>query len=335
MAYTYALSEFTDLNGESWKVKIIDTGDGTDLNHAFVLGPNGFNLNYSYDNFDRVKAILGSKVTITLFHPDDNDTAFNNLYDKLNTEAEGTLRLEIYRDPDSDNELWWRGEILAEQTVIPDEYPHAAVMLTAVDGLGNLKGINYTDHGVAFEGTATVLEHLYNVLKLTHCYDSFDATDVFIRFYEDFEATNLLGPLTGQQLKYARVSHNSFYNTSNDNANEYYTCYEVLESFAITFNCTVFMAKGSFWFVPLGAIQNNPNNDSLDTYNTILANGTESYSGVALADVDVEFGNNNSDYEKLAGWERASVPAFKKATRTRDYQGTNFFLVLRTTILKM
>jgi hypothetical protein len=326
MAYTYAVSEFTDLKGETWKVKIIDTASGTDLNHAFVLGPNGFKLDYSYDNFDRAKAILGSKVNITLFHPDDNDTAFNTLYDKLNSEAEGSLRLEIYRDPDSDNELWWRGEILAEQTVIPDEYPHAAVMLTAVDGLGNLKGINYTDHGVAYEGTATVLEHLFNILKNTHCYDSFSASDVFIRFYEDFEASNLLSVYNGKQLKYARVSHNSFYNTSDNNSNEYYSCYEVLESFAITFNCTVFMAKGSFWFVPLGTMQKNPLNDTLDTYYTILANGTESYSGVALADVDVEFGNNNSEYEKLAGWERASVPAFKKATRTRDYQGTSFFL---------
>jgi len=326
MAYTYAVSEFTDLKGESWKVKIIDTGAGTDLNHAFVLGPNGFNLNYSYDNFDRAKAILGSRVNITLFHPDDNDAAFNALYDKLNTEAEGVLRLEIYRDPDSDNELWWRGEILAEQTVIPDEYPYAAVSLTAVDGLGNLKGIEYNNHGVAYEGTATVLEHLYNVLQNTHCADSFAASDVFIRFYEDFEATNLESAKSGNQLKWARVSHNSFYNTNNDNANEYYSCYEVLESFAITFNCTVFMAKGSFWFVPLGTVQDTPSNDTLDTYYTILANGTESYSGVALADVDVEFGNNNSDFEKLNGWERASVPAFKKAKRTRNYQGTSFFL---------
>ena len=326
MAYTYAVSEFTDEKNVSWKVKIIDAGSGSDLNHSFTLGPNGFTLSYQYDNFDRCKAILGSKVSITLFHPDDNDTAFNNLYDKLNTGPEGIIRLEIYRDPDSDNELWWRGEVLAEQTVIPDEYPHAAVNLIAVDGLGNLKGIKYNDHGVAYEGYSNILEHLYNLLQKTHCADSYSSSDVFIRFYEDFRATNLNGLLDDQQLENARVHHESFYNKHANGNNEFYSCYDVLKSFAITFNATVFMAKGTFWFVPLGVIQNTPSADSLDTYYTVTANGTISYAGTSLADVDVEFGNNNNDFEKLAGWERSSVPAFKKVIRNRDYQGTRFLL---------
>lgn len=326
MAYTYAVSEFTDEKNVTWKVKIIDAGSGSDLNHSFTLGPNGFTLSYQYDNFDRCKAILGSKVSITLFHPDDNDAAFNTLYDKLNTGPEGIIRLEIYRDPDSDNELWWRGEVLAEQTVIPDAYPHAAVNLIAVDGLGNLKGIKYNNDGDAYEGYSNILQHLHNLLQKTHCADSYSSSDVFIRFYEDFQADNLDPLLDGKQLSYARVHHESFYNKHSNGNNEFYSCYDVLKSFALTFNATVFMAKGTFWFVPLGVIQNTPSADSLDTYFTITAGGAINYAGTSLADVDVEFGNDNNEFEKLAGWERTSVPAFKKVIRTRDYQGTRFLL---------
>ena len=108
MAVVYAVSEFTDEKGTDWKVKIVDgTISSGDLNHAFTLGPDGFRLTYDFNNYDRCKPIIGSKVDITLFHPDDNDAVFNTLYSNLDTAEEGTYRLEIYRDPDGTNETWW------------------------------------------------------------------------------------------------------------------------------------------------------------------------------------------------------------------------------------
>ena len=144
MAVVYAIGEFTDDLGTDWEIKIVDGSISTgDLNYPFNVGSDGFRINYGYDNFDRVKPILGSKLSFTLYEPLVNRAQFEALYTALDTAAEGTYRVEVYRDPDGANEAWWVGEILPEQTVIPDEYDNPAISITAVDGIGNLKGIDY------------------------------------------------------------------------------------------------------------------------------------------------------------------------------------------------
>ena len=60
---------------------------------------------------------------------------------------------------------------MPEQTVIPDDYPHAPVTLTAVDGLANLKGIEYNNDGAAYTGTVLVIEHLHNLIQKLHVQD--------------------------------------------------------------------------------------------------------------------------------------------------------------------
>ena len=326
MAVVYAVSEFTDEKGTDWKVKIVDGSISTgDLNHPFVLGPDGYRLEYAFDNFDRSKPILGSKVSITLFHNDSLDTAFNTLYSNLDTAIEGTYRLEIYRDPDGDNETWWVGTILPEQTIIPDEYPSAAVSVTAVDGLGNLKGIKYNNDGDPYEGSDLITAHLYKALSKVGTTTFWGNSDILLRFYEDFIGAEYLahiGSGQNQQLQNAKVRHETFYNKRDDGQKKYYSVYEVLESFCVSFNACLFMAQGSFWLVPLGNIQNHAAN-GLKTFHQITGNGTVTYnSSFNLNTYLKQFGNDNSEFEKLAGWERTSVPAFTIAKKTRDYQGT-------------
>tara|TARA_R110001592_G_scaffold185705_2_gene429822 strand:+ start:615 stop:3329 length:2715 start_codon:yes stop_codon:yes gene_type:complete len=324
MAVVYAVSEFTDENGTDWKVKIVDGSISTgDLNHPFVLGPDGFRLNYAFDNFDRAKPIVGSKVELTLFHPDDNDAAFNTLYAALDTSPEGTYRIEIYRDPDSSNEIWWVGEILPEQTIIPDAFPHAAVSITAVDGLGNLKGIDYNNDGSAYTGSDRITAHLYNCLSKVHSSNFWGASDLLCSFFEDFVGKEYKDHIAGgaqQQLKNAYVEHNTFYNLDREGAKKYFSAYDVLESLALAFNSCVFMAQGRFWFVPLGNIQGHAAGN-LNISHEIQGGGLVLYHTSTNVDFAAAFGNNSADFEKLAGWERTSSPAFKEVKRVRDYQG--------------
>ena len=328
MAVIYGTSEFTDEKGTTWKVNIVDGSISTgNLNHAFTLGPDGFRLSYDYDNFDRCKPILGSKVEITLLHNDALDTQWNNFYNALDTAVEGTYRIEIYRDPDSDNELWWCGEILPEQVIIPDAMPNAPVAITAADGLANLRGIDYNNAGTAYDGNDNVLSHLYKALSKVHCSGVWNTTAEFVRFYEDFYSYQYKEWLddTGgpqAQLKYASIEHVTFHNINENGLKEYYSAYTVLESIALSFNASIFMARGSFWFVPLGAIQQH-GSDILKTYHYIAGNGTPVFntSENLGSDYLVQFGNNNTEFEKLAGWERSSTPAFKEVTRQRNYQG--------------
>lgn len=328
MAVIYGTSEFTDEKGTTWKVNIVDGSISTgDLNYAFTLGPDGFRLSYDYDNFDRCKPILGSKVEITLLHNDSLNNQWESFYNDLDSVVEGTYRIEIYRDPDGDNEAWWIGEILPEQVVIPDNMPNAPVSITAADGLANLRGIDYNNAGSPYDGTDLVTEHLYKALSKVHSFSAYGTSSNFIRFFEDFysyQYKEYLDDVGGvqKQLQNARIEHTTFHNINENGLKEYYSAYRVLESIAITFNSCVFMARGTYWFVPMGAMQQHAS-DNLKTYHLIYGNGTVVYNTSENLGNDylVEFGDDNDYYEKLTGWERSSTPAFKEVTRVRNYQG--------------
>ena len=325
MAVVYAVSEFTDDNDVTWKVKIVDGSISTgDLNHPFTLGPDGFRLNYGYDNFDRSRPILGSKVMLTLFHPDDNDLVFEALYDLLDSAEEGTYRIEIFRDPDGVNEAWWVGEILPEQVVIPDEYPSAAISITAVDGIANLKGIDYNNDLVPYTGTDLITAHLYKALSKVHSINFWGASDTLLNFFEDFiggEYKTYIDGAQNQQLNNAKIEHNTFHNPDSNGVYQYYSAYEVLESIALALNASIFMARGSFWLVPLGATQSHVLQDTLDIAHYISGSGVVTYNTAVNTTPIVRFGTNNAYLEKLTNWERSSTPAFKNAMRTRNYQG--------------
>ena len=327
MAVVYAVGEFTDDLGTDWEIKIVDGSISTgDLNYPFNVGSDGFRINYGYDNFDRVKPILGSKLSFTLYEPLVNRAQFEALYTALDTAAEGTYRVEVYRDPDGANEAWWVGEILPEQTVIPDEYDNPAISITAVDGIGNLKGIDYNDAGVPYEGTDLLTAHLYKALSKVHCNNFWASGDTKIRFLEDFIADQyktLIGVGTNKQLDNAKVEHVTFYNPDSNGVNQYYSAYEVLESIATSLNATIFMAQGTFWLLPMGNMQSHLSpNFGMNRFNSISGAGVVTYATTDnLAYINFFGDGSNSFFSKLKGWERSSVPAFKEVTRTRNYQG--------------
>jgi len=323
MGYTLFKAEFTDISGEDWLVKVYTTDAGVDLNKTFNLGPDGFRLSYDFDEYDRCKPIVGSRVQFTMYQNDSETATFDAFYTALSTAEEGTYRVEIYKDQDVTNTLFWVGEILPEQTVIPDEFPNAAITITAVDGLANLKGIKYNNSGAAYTGTTTVLGHLHNLIQKLHVSDIWTASDVELKFFEDFigkEYKDYIGVGQNKQLENAKISQDAFYNKDEDGEAQYYSSYEVLETIALSFNACVFMSEGSIWWVPLGAIQSHAS-AGLDVANYMLGNGSVTYNTVANTTIGAIFGSNSAQWEKLAGWERTSVPAFKEVLRTRDFFG--------------
>jgi hypothetical protein len=323
MGYTLFVSEFTDISGEDWKVKLFTSTAGADENLSFNLGPDGFRLSYDFDEYDRCKPVIGSRVQITMYQNDSEVIASDSFYDLLSTDEEGTWRLEIYKDPDVTNTLFWVGEILPEQTIIPDEFPHAAISITAVDGLANLKGIKYNNNGTAYVGNIKVLEHLHNIIQKLHVADIWTATDIELKFFEDFigkEYKDSIGGAQNKQLQNAKIAQSAFYNKDQDGDPQFYSSYEVLEALALSFNACVFMSEGSIWWVPLGAIQSHAS-AGLSIANYMLGNGSVTYNTVANTTIGAIFGSNSTQWEKLAGWERTSVPAFKQVKRTRDFFG--------------
>ena len=146
-----------------------------------------------------------------------------------------------------------------------------------------------------------------------------------LKFFEDYigkEYKDYIAGAQNKQLENANISHEAFYNKDNNGIKQYFSAYDVLESLAITFNVSVFMAQGSIWWVPLGAIQSHTTN-ATSIANYMLGDGTRTYNTVANVITGAIFGTNSAQWEKLNGWERSSSPSFKQVKRTRNYQGTH------------
>ena len=177
--------------------------------------------------------------------------------------------------------------------------------------------------GAAYTGTTTILGHLHNIIQKLHVADIWTASDVELKFFEDFigkEYKDYIAGAQNKQLENAKISQDAFYNKDEDGEAQYYSSYEVLETIALSFNACVFMSEGTIWWVPLGAIQSHAGS-GLDVANYMLGNGTVTYNTVDNTTIGALFGSDSAQWEKLKGWERTSVPAFKEVKRTRDFFG--------------
>ena len=111
MAGERLYGEFQDDKGDSWRVSIYDTNAAWNAanKEEFTLGSEGFVLSYSGNNEQQHQPIIGSSVEFTLY---ENDSAHTSTLDLLYSQPEGRLLLEVYRDPDGTNTLYWRASSL-------------------------------------------------------------------------------------------------------------------------------------------------------------------------------------------------------------------------------
>ena len=300
-------SEFTDDLGGDWRVNIHDA-NFTGTTQTFVLGADGFVLRYSGNNEDRYQPIIGSEVTFTLMEENATHTGF---MDDLATAAEQRFSVSIYKDPDGANEFWWGGVLYPEQVVRPFEYYPVANTITAADDLGNLQNIDYNNDGTAYTGQASTVTHLLNCLNKLRSTQLWGATDDFLYYVNDFTASS--PAYTGSDLlEDTRISHYGLYNPDNNNENQFYTAFEVLENLAKVFNARIFQAQGKFWFLPVGA----------QKYSTTLTVEGTYKDGTTITQQSIAAAKSfDSTFERLNGYEYTYLPPLKEVTRTRRYNG--------------
>ena len=307
MAYNLRLySEFTDYEGDTWRINIYQDNYGGSSS-AFVLGADGFVLRYEGDNQSRYQPIIGSSVEIPFT---ETLSAHTNFIGALATAEEGEFTVGIFRDPDGANTLYWGGVLLPEQCVFLDEAMPRRTSLKAVDDLGNLTTILYNNAGTGYGDDATVAAHLITALSWVRHSHLWTSSTVMLKYANDFYSVDDVGT---NALTAAKVHHNSFYNPDDEGTNQFLPIYTILETFATTFNARLFQANGTYWFLPIGAYQNST---AVDFY-TVTKAGTVSGSPTTLDSVyEVEV-----DGKKLRGYEHTYLPPLYKVLRTQNYSG--------------
>ena len=314
-------AEFTGINDEDWRIDIVHLAGATTNAVEFFVGGDGFVLNYdNAGEFEECPTIMGSSVSFTMMFDPDDRSHFQGLFDDFNADPEGEWAVAIYKDPDGTNTLYWVGTILPEGIVVEDISPHEQVTITAVDGLGQLDGIDFNDGGTAYQGATSYGVILWEALKKVPHIDYWQGTDDFLYIFEDFVASNYSGyaaPVTTPTFisLFSQITHETFHNVDNDGEPRYFSAKEVIESLCKTLNCTMFMYEGKFWFMPLGVKQSQTSAQAI----IIKKSGTT--GATSAITFGKTFGGNTGNFYKRRGWVRTAAPPYKEVKLTRNYQG--------------
>lgn len=320
MATVRFYGEFMDEVGDTWRINLHDTdysGTATEV----TLGAEGFALSYSGNSEDRHQPIIGSSVEFTVMNEGGNFETFLNSV--LPAAEEGRMQIEIRRDPDNVNALYWAG-ILAPEQVEQDDAPAPnPVRMTATDDLGNLQRLYFDQSdGSGFNEIRTPVEHMLQILNQMRTENLWGATDGFFRYVNDVEMSGYTGTdwLNEVQLD------NPFVNDDNEiyEGNRGYNSYEILESIARSLNARVFQANGYWWFLPVNCYLRASQSDDwttdvkqLDKSGTAAALTTGQTSELQSGYVN----EIDADFVKLAGGIITYLPPLKRVRRTRNYWG--------------
>lgn len=324
MAGERLYGEFTDDTNESWRVSIYDTNSTWNAANKteFTLGPDGFTLRYTGDTEQQHQPIIASSVTFTLF---EQVAAHTQTLDLLYSFSEGRLLVDVYRDPDGDNTLYWRGVILAEQVERNDESFPTAVLITASDDLGNLKDVDFDlTLGDVGGGGLQVNRHLVRCLGGLRTYSRFADGEPILRYINDTElhsAEDGTNPL-------ADIIANVPVIVDDDGTTKAHSAYDILHSLATTFNARVFLSEGVFWFWPINAHKRVSDSVAIGTAGVKQYDkDADSISWTATNGGAMNLAatpDSGTDYIKLAGHTFTHLPPALSVERTRRFNGNQF-----------
>ena len=317
--HIYAKSEFSDVNGFDWQITIRKLTDREDQPYTFNVGPEGFVLTYENpDEYNILTAVVPSTVEFTMMFDPSDRGHFSAMYTDILNGEDGLFAVEIHKDQDSTNVLWWRGYILPEAITVEDITPYEQVVIRAVDGLAALSNVKYD---VTATVNDTILAHINQCLKQVPYLELYGAADKFTTFVDDFKASNgslSIFPYSVYigYVAYLKVADETFLNKDNDGNTQFFDCRFVLESFCKSMNCRLYQYKGHFHIIPLGALQSG--SDFLGgSYSTVATT-----TGAA---VDIKqtknYGGSTSVFFQKRGWVQTALPPHGEIKIERNYQG--------------
>ena len=324
MAGERLYGEFQDDKGTSWRVSIYDTDASWNAanREEFTLGSEGFVLSYSGNNEQQHQPIIGSSVEFTMY---ENDNAHTQTLDLLYSTAEGRLLLEVYRDPDGTNTLYWRGVILADQVERADEPFPTAVRLQASDDLGNLKDVEFDLSLSDVSAGLYIKNHIIRCLGGLRTYSRFADGDVLLRYINDTGLHDTVDDSDPLSLILGEVP----VQVDNEGNEVAYSCYDILSSLATCFNARVFLSEGMFHFWPINVHKRIADGNALGS---VVKQYDKDGDAVTFDSVaQIVFNNNatqaeGTDYTKLAGHVFTHLPPVKSVERTRVFNG-NMYVV--------
>lgn len=213
--------EFDDIDNVRHRVNIYDVN--AEPNYVEIQGNCTLE---SQDDEDTMTSFRPQLLNVNLLA--STSLTFEDLY----TEQERVYKVEYIRNNDTEFVGWLSPEGLFENYVEDKWF----INLQAIDGLGYLEDIAYTDvDGILYNGKQSFLEIITNCLAKTNLALPF-RTSINV-FYNGYVGDDIL----------ANIYANSERFLTNDNA-EALSCKDVLKSCLEVFNATI-IQSGGYWYI--------------------------------------------------------------------------------------
>lgn len=238
---------FTNEIGDVYVLDIYDDGYGGSSTDVQVDG-TGFEMSFEgdYTNYTGGN-IIATACTINLIA---DITAVTDFISVLPTRTEAQLRVSISRN----SSFWWAGLILPE-AIKREDLPAGSrpiFQIKAVDGITRLQEIDYNDDGDPYEGKATIIEHVLNILNKVGT-QSLWTTNTFLTTYLGWLADGHAAGENPSVFERTRIRHLNYLRVDQTGTVSFRNCYEVLKSICAATNCNFFFSDGRFWLVSLTA----------------------------------------------------------------------------------
>ena len=262
---------------------------------------------------ERFTPIIGSRCSLSLLiNNEDLQTLLLDI--GLAVEGRFTMELTAYEDDNTTVSFKWYGYIvtdLVEFEDVPLVIGYQA-QISAIDGLGWLKTLDYKSAVGPYNGQDTVVQHILNCLnQLDFVQENLVANSlpVLHTIFNWHENTTTYNAGSDYSLLTV-IQHRAFYHKDTKSNYVYQSCYDVLKKICQTFGARLIFSGNQYWFIQVNEYSRSPATKRYFKYSAL---GVQQ-SGTFTADLTLSNIQTNlpgSDLMRLSGGKWTYYPALK------------------------
>ena len=237
--------EINGLGGNYYKVELLDSdfsGSSVEWNLANI------EIDNKGENSERWTSIWGSMVSVMVQSTAavDLNTVIGDILDAV----EGRFQIAIYKKALAGDSYTfeWIGIVLNDLSGGADEAPVQSFSIVATDGVGALKGIDYSVDSDTVIGQETAAVHLLNALQKLPYNAYFGATDAFLKISVPYFESNMVG-ITVSALDKTVLPGTMFYEIDKNGLYKFNSCFEVINKICQLFYSRIYFGGGTWRMV--------------------------------------------------------------------------------------
>lgn len=206
-------------------------------------------LNISYDQSgDMILApIKSSTATWSFYNQNTGGSTIGDYWvSRYMQDPESRWVLKISRDTGAGYSLYWIGNIIND-TVDWNNESDPLITIKAIDGLGRLKDLKFTDvTDGTLTGSNTLLRYINNILDYNDLEQFWGATDIYIEESIEWTETNSVMSATAGPLENTRCRTEVFRDQDRNTEIQAITCLEALEAILSLFGARIIHTDGKY-----------------------------------------------------------------------------------------